>query len=463
VPDAIGRLRTHEENQKGKKEAKDSGEKLLYTHAELEARVAKERKKFQSSSSKKPDGRGSGKERGQDRPQGSGRGKGDRFIDERRPREYDITEVKCFNCNKKGHFAKDCKEPDRRVKANLAKRGDDEEEHMLLAESCVLTLDNPCLNRSRVFLHERKVIPKLKGNQNTRWYLDTGASNHMTGCREKFTELDRGVTGSVKFGDGSIVEICGKGSVLFECQNGEHRILTEVYYIPRLKSNIVSIGQLDEYGCKTLVVDGFMTLWDRSRKVLAKVKRSSNRLYILNINESKPECWVAKSREDAWLWHARYGHVNFHALKNLADKEMVLGMPHIDQIERVCDGCLVGKQHRASFPAVSSFRAATPLEILHGDLCGPITPATNAGKKYFLLIVDDFSRFMWIVLIRSKDEAFEAFCKMKAATEMELKLQVRSLRTDRGGEFTSREFNDYCEEKGIKRLLLLLIHRSRTE
>jgi hypothetical protein len=103
------------------------------------------------------------------------------------------------------------------------------------------------------------------------------------------------------------------------------------------------MGQLDEYGCKTLVEDGFMTLWDRARKVLARVKRSNNRLYVLNIKQSKPECWLAKSMEDAWLWHARYGHVNFHALKKLADKEMVNGMPQIDHIERVCDGCLVGK------------------------------------------------------------------------------------------------------------------------
>jgi hypothetical protein len=64
---------------------------------------------------------------------------------------------------------------------------------------------------------------------------------------------------------------------------------------------------------------------------------------------------------------------------------MVNGMPQIDHIERVCDGYLVGKQHRASFPAMSSFRAIGPLELLHGDLCGPISPATNAGKKYFLL------------------------------------------------------------------------------
>jgi len=83
-------------------------------------------------------------------------------------------------------------------------------------EKCVLTLDTPGMNQ-KVFLNKRKVIPKLKGTQNIAWYLDTGASNHMTGCLEKFIELDTKVTGSVKFGDGSIVEICGKGFVLFEC------------------------------------------------------------------------------------------------------------------------------------------------------------------------------------------------------------------------------------------------------
>jgi hypothetical protein len=162
----------------------------------------------------------------------------------------------------------------------------------------MLTLDTQDTNQ-KGFLNERKVIPKMQGTQNIAWYLDTGASNHMTGCREKFAELDTKVIGSVKFGDGSIVEICVKGSVLFECQNGEHRILTEVYYIPHLRSNIISIGQLDEYGCKMLVEDGFMTLWYRARKVLARVKRSSNRLYVLNIKQSKPECWLAKSMEDA--------------------------------------------------------------------------------------------------------------------------------------------------------------------
>ncbi|KAM3310132.1 hypothetical protein ACQJBY_031052 [Aegilops geniculata] len=131
--------------------------------------------------------------------------------------------------------------------------------------------------------------------------------------------------------------------------------------------------------------------------------------------------------------------------------EMVSGMPFIDHVDRVCDGCLVGKQHRRPFPAQSTYRASDALELLHGDLCGPITPAIHGGKKYFFLVVDDYSRYIWVVLLRSKDEAFEAFKKLKAATEMEHKLKVRALRIDRGGEFTSNKFNDYCEKIGLKR------------
>ena len=81
----------------------------------------------------------------------------------------------------------------------------------------------------KVRLDERKVTPKLYGNQNMSWYLDTGSSNHMTGCTEKFLELELNVEGSEKFGDGSTVEVCGIGTILFKCLTGEHRILTGIY------------------------------------------------------------------------------------------------------------------------------------------------------------------------------------------------------------------------------------------
>ena len=132
-----------------------------------------------------------------------------------------------------------------------------------------------------VMMNEERVVPKLIGEQQKdAWYLDTGVSNHMSGCKELFTDLDDGVKGTVRFDDGSLVDIQGRGKVILQCKTGEHRVLTSVSYIPRLRSNIISIGQLDEVGVKTAVEHGYRVGSDKG-KVVAKVKRSPHRLYIL--------------------------------------------------------------------------------------------------------------------------------------------------------------------------------------
>jgi hypothetical protein len=98
----------------------------------------------------------------------------------------------------------------------------------------------------------------------------------MTGRREFFTELDSNVRDSVKFGDASNVEIKGVGSVIFAAESGEHRLLTGVYYIPALRNSIISLGQLDENGSRVEMKDRVMRIWDRHRRLLAKVTRCTN-------------------------------------------------------------------------------------------------------------------------------------------------------------------------------------------
>jgi hypothetical protein len=122
------------------------------------------------------------------------------------------------------------------------------------------------------------------------WCLDTGANHHMTGRQEFFTELDSSVRSSVKFGDAPGVEIKGAGSVVFTAAFGEHRLLTGVYYIPALRNSIISLGQLDENDSRVEVEHGVMRIWDPSRRLLAKVRRSPNRLYILNVKVAQPCC-----------------------------------------------------------------------------------------------------------------------------------------------------------------------------
>jgi len=130
---------------------------------------------------------------------------------------------------------------------------------------------------------------------------------------------------------------------------------------------------------------------------------------------------------------------------------MVEGMPLIQRAEQVCDGCALGKQHRTPFPRASKYRAKVGLELVHGDLCGQITPPTPGGKSYFLLIVDDHSRFMWLELLASKDEALGYFKKFKVAAELEPGHRLKAFRTDHGSEFNSRAFLVYYNEQGIRR------------
>ncbi|XP_073360551.1 uncharacterized protein [Aegilops tauschii subsp. strangulata] len=156
------------------------------------------------------------------------------------------------------------------------------------------------------------------------WYLDTGASNHMTGDKDQFSELSVSVGGTVQFGDGRTVDIAGRGTVLFELKNGGHKVLTDVYYILKLKSSIISLGQLEERGCKIVLEDGFLWGYDRQMMLIMKVQRSPNRLYVLNLDRVDLVCLLSSMDDSAWKWHARYGHLNFQALRQLGQKEMVI-------------------------------------------------------------------------------------------------------------------------------------------
>jgi hypothetical protein len=114
---------------------------------------------------------------------------------------------------------------------------------------------------SPVHLVEKKVFTHFSNEEkkeSKRWVLDSGASNHMTGMRDAFAELDSNVHGTIKFGDGLVVEIEGVGTMFFVHKNGEHHSLTIVYLIPKLTTNIVSLGQLDEIGYDIVINDVVM-------------------------------------------------------------------------------------------------------------------------------------------------------------------------------------------------------------
>ena len=99
------------------------------------------------------------------------------------------------------------------------------------------------------------------------------------------------------------------------------------------------------------------------------------------------------------LWHYRYAHLNFKGLNTLAKKEMVKGLPILEEIDGKCSNCVIGKQRRNATPKVASWRATKKMELIHSDICGPINPTSNAGSRYFITFTDDYSRKTWIYLL----------------------------------------------------------------
>ncbi|KZV28520.1 hypothetical protein F511_15600 [Dorcoceras hygrometricum] len=180
---------------------------------------------------------------------------------------------------------------------------------------------------------------------------------------------------------------------------------------------------------------------------------TKNRMFLLDLKDCGPMCLKSFVQDPSWKWHMRFGHLNFGGLKALGDHKMVKGIPKIDHPDQLCEACLFSKHPRKSFPKQSLSRAIKPLQLVHADVCGPIKPQSFGKSCYFVLFIDDFSRKTWVYFLKYKSEAFDAFKKFKTLVEKESGYEIKALRTDRGGEFTSNEFNSFCELHGIRRPL----------
>jgi len=170
----------------------------------------------------------------------------------------------------------------------------------------------------------------------------------MCGCKSSFSYLDEDFHSIVSFGDCSTVNAMRKGDIEIRTKNGFVEIISDVLYVPDLKSNLMRVGQLQEKGYVIIIQNGVYELYDPSRGAIVVVQISSNRLFPLKIIKSQP-CLMAEIKDPSWRWHFRYGHLNFGGLKTLQQKDMVTGVPKIHIPSQICEECVVSKQHHSQF------------------------------------------------------------------------------------------------------------------
>ncbi|CAL2257558.1 unnamed protein product [Prunus armeniaca] len=350
----------------------------------------------------------------------------------------DKSNVNCFRCCNYGHYRSECytnMNKTKGVMANFAEKEKEDDEAILM------------------------VCQTMEKTQKNVWYLDTGCSNHMCGEKSIFSTLDESFTTTVRFGDDSKVSILGKRDIKIWAKDNIVHTISSVFFVPSLKSNLLSLGQLHEKGYEMKITGGACQIHDQKRGLIAKAYVTTNRMFPLHIQSDGSKCFSAKVNAPACLWHLCYGHLNFRGLKTLHDKEMVTSLPQITCPTKVCEVCVVGKQHKETFPKAKAWRARRPLELVHSDIGGPITPASNAGKRYFITFIDDYSKKTWVYFLQEKSEALNAFKHFKAAAENEIEKTIKVLRTDCDGEYNSKAFENLCAIHCVHRQL---IHLSRT-
>jgi transposase InsO family protein len=153
----------------------------------------------------------------------------------------------------------------------------------------------------------------------------------------------------------------------------------------------------------------------------------------------------------AKLWHRRMKHLHHGALKVL--KEIVTGLPDFStEHHEVCKGCVMGKYTKTAFPS-SDNKTGGILDLIHSNLCGPMSSISLSGYEYYVTLIDDHSRKTWIYFMKTKDKIFSRFQEFKALVENQTGRKIKTLRSDNGGEYTSKAFKDFCAGAGIKREL----------
>ncbi|KAJ9566752.1 hypothetical protein OSB04_002718 [Centaurea solstitialis] len=264
----------------------------------------------------------------------------------------------------------------------------------------------------------------------------------MTGYKELLHNYVERPGGTISFGNKTTGVIKGYGILT----NGKVSI-KKVLYVEGLSHNHFSASQFCN-GYNIVLFSIINCLIINSDGVEIFEGRRFYNLYVVYfpvIDSSKPVCLFSKAtKSESWLWHRRFSHQNFSDISKLANGGLVKGLPKLTfDRDSLCPACQMGKMKRSSHKSKTESSCQSPLEMIHMDLCGPMRIQSISGKKYILVMVDEYSRYTWLEFLRMKSEAPELIIKFIKRIQVLLQLPVRKIRSDNGTEFKNATLDAY--------------------
>ena len=295
-------------------------------------------------------------------------------------------------------------------------------------------------------------------SQTPSWYLDSGATHHVSGDSSTFSSIHSTSGTQVRSAGGQSHNVAGVGNVDIQLSSGSIKTISSVLYTPGITKNLLSVGTLADHN-KTLIFrqNGCFVLDNDTLQIEIFAPRETTKgLYRLSGAHTTlgPAVHMLYPNSPATLWHKRLGHFHPKGLQRMFNFGAVNGLPPLHFSNQPCTGCHLGKNTRKKMPKQTRYHTTQILELIHSDVCGPFRVKSLGGCRYFATFIDDYSKRVWIYFLSNKSQALSKFQHFVHHVETATGWRVKALRTDNGGEYTSREFFDYCSSKGISRELV---------
>jgi len=345
--------------------------------------------------------------------------------------------LKCKHCEKKGHVEADCwtKYPEKRPEKSGSKSKGKKEEAKYAMTAMVRKAD---LGRSEP--------------ESAHWYLDSGASEHFSPFRElfeTFKELDKPC--EIMTAEGTTIYGTGIGKITVEAIADDKINILElnnVIYAPKMDANLLSTITLydKDYEISMRRPQG-MTIF-KDGNLVANTVREGRLFRLKTVQMLNAEAKAAKTQQSIDVWHRRLGHLGETNVRKLVDLTDGMNVD-LETTVGICGHCLEGKQTRRISDKPRT-RATEPLELIHSDTTGQITPTSIGGANYAGTFTDDATGMTFIVPMKGKSaaELLERFKEFKEEVENQLGRKIKRLRTDGGGEY-KKAFEKYLKQHGI--------------
>lgn len=278
----------------------------------------------------------------------------------------------------------------------------------------------------------------------------------MTMCESILRNKSMSIKKEVIAANNSKLPIECIGDVKLNLLCGVNKIdatLHNVQYVPNLCANLLSVAQMVRNGNRVSFDANGCHIFNKNGDLIGVAPLIDN-MYKLQLARDSivfAAAAVDKVRDDnnnntSFIWHRRLGHVNFDTLKQIS--KTANGLDFVDVKAAQCETCIMGKQSRIPFPKEGK-RSEEPLQLVHSDVCGPMSENSLGGGRYFVTFLDDFSRKLFVYILREKSEVYSKFIEFKNLTERQTGRKIKMLRTDNGTEYVNKSFLNFCKSNGV--------------